>query len=99
MPDMPRLNPFSGSVQPLGGLSLTVNRTDPALASGFRYFVCPFLVDRIKELRRGICLLQAGFGHFTVRAQSQAITVSSSPSYSLRSLRSLTISLVILILG
>src|SRR5579884_3325697 len=44
------------------------------------------LVESQKECTSGICAPQAGFGHFTVRAQSHAITVASPPPYSFGSL-------------
>jgi hypothetical protein len=42
---------------------------------------------------------KAGFGLFTVRAQSQAITVSFLPTYGFRSGRASAISAVISIFG
>src|SRR6266536_4192641 len=41
-----------------------------------------FLVESQNLLTNGICAPQAGLGHVTVRAQSQAITVASPPPYS-----------------
>jgi hypothetical protein len=37
---------------------------------------CPFRVESMNERTSGISIPHAGFGHRTVRAQSQAITVS-----------------------
>ena len=44
-------------------------------------------------------MAKAGFGLFTVRAQSQAMTVSFRPTYGFRSGRSVAISAVISTLG
>ena len=43
----------------------------------------PFFFDSQKELTSGIWAPQAGLGHLTVRAQSQAITVALPPPCSL----------------
>src|SRR5438046_8214478 len=55
--------------------------------------------ERTKELTNGIRRAQAGFGHEIVRAHSHAIAVSSSPTYSFKSGRSLAISFVIFTFG
>ena len=49
---------------------------------GFTHASLPFFFESQNELTKGICAPQAGLGHVTVRAQSQAITVASPPPYS-----------------
>ena len=49
----------------------------------------PFLGDSTKELTSGTCAPRTiGLGEATVRAQSQAMTVSSWPTWDLKSARS-----------
>ena len=55
----------------------------------------PALVESMKVEASGTSTCaKAGFGLFTVRAQSQAITVSFCPTYGFRSGRSFAISAV-----
>ena len=62
---------------------------------GWTYASFPFFVESIHVEARGTSTLaNAGFGLRTVRAQSQAMTVSFRPSYGFRSGRSLTIARV-----
>ena len=43
---------------------------------------CPFFLASHHERTRGISIPHAGFGHVTVRAQIQAMTVAVVPSAS-----------------
>ena len=49
---------------------------------GFIHAGLPFFFESQNELTNGIFAPQAGLGHVTVRAHSQAITVASPPPYS-----------------
>src|ERR1039458_8935205 len=66
------------------------------LRTGCTYASLPSLLERIKDEASGTSTWEnAGLGLLTVRAQSQAMTVSFLPTSGLRSGRSFAISAVI----
>ena len=83
-----------------GAPTFTVNRYPRPSITGSTYASLPFFVESMKVEASGTSTsANAGFGLFTVRAQSHAMTVSSRPSYAFRSGRSRTISGVTSTLG
>ena len=78
-----------------GSPTFTANRYPRPSITGSTYASLPRFVDSMKVAASGTSRsAKAGFGLFTVRAHSQAITVSLRPWYCLRSGRSRTISAV-----
>jgi len=61
---------------------LTANPFPESVDSGSTQAFLPALVESQNLLASGIVAPQAGLGHFTVRAHSQAMTVASPPPYS-----------------
>jgi hypothetical protein len=94
------LVPFLADSASFGFPTFTVNRYPRSSITGSRYASFPALVESIKVEASGTSTFaKAGFGLFTVRAQSQAITVSFCPTYCFRSGRAFAISPVTSILG
>ena len=80
--------PASGGVP-----TFTVNRYPRPSTTGSTYAPLPFFVESMNVEASGTSTsANAGFGLFTVRAQSHAMTVSLCPPYAFRSGLSRTIS-------
>ena len=79
-----------------GAPTFTVNRYPRPSATGSTYASFPFFVDNMNVDASGTSTsANAGFGLFTVRAHSHAITVNLRPTYGSRSGRWRTMSGVI----
>ena len=75
--------------------TFTVNRYPRPSITGSMYASLPFLVESMKVVASGTSTFaNAGFGLFTVRAHSHAMTVILRPWYAFRSGRARTISSV-----